>query len=88
MSGTDNKKTINILKTARGQLDGIIKMIENERYCVDISKQILAVQALLKKGNLEILSRHMRSCVKESMEQGKGDEKIDEVLMILDKYIK
>ncbi|TCK92423.1 DNA-binding FrmR family transcriptional regulator [Natranaerovirga hydrolytica] len=84
----DNKKTTNLLKTARGQLDGIIKMIEEERYCVDISKQILSVQGLLKKSNLEILNNHMRGCVKDAMQEGNGDEKIEEIMIILDKYIK
>lgn len=40
---------MNLLKTSKGQLEGIIKMVEDDRYCVDISKQLLAVQALLKK---------------------------------------
>jgi len=51
----ERQKALNLLKTARGQIDGIIRMIEEDRYCVDISKQILAAQALLKKSNLEIL---------------------------------
>ena len=40
------------LKIARGQLDGILQMIEADRYCVDISNQIMATQALLKSANL------------------------------------
>jgi DNA-binding FrmR family transcriptional regulator len=88
MEASKNTKAVNLLKTARGQIDGILKMIEDERYCVDISKQILAVQALLKKSNLEVLNNHMKGCVKEAMKQGKGDEKIEEIMMILDKYIK
>ena len=42
-----------LLKTARGQLDGILKMVEEDRYCIDISNQILASNALLKKANLK-----------------------------------
>lgn len=88
MAREGDKKILDLLKTARGQLDGIINMVEEERYCVDISKQILAVQALLKKSNLEILKRHMHSCVKEAVLQEQGDEKIDEIILILDKYLK
>ena len=47
----DKKQVLNLLKTSRGQMDGIIRMLEEDRYCVDISKQILSVQALLKKAN-------------------------------------
>lgn len=44
------------IKIARGQLDGILRMIEEDRYCVDISNQLLATQALLKRVNQEILT--------------------------------
>ncbi|ERJ12020.1 metal-sensing transcriptional repressor [Haloplasma contractile] len=84
----EDKQLINLLKTSKGQIDGILKMIENDRYCVDISKQILAVQSMLKKANLRILEGHINSCVKEAFSEGKGDEKVSEVIDILGKYIK
>ncbi|MCX5775677.1 MAG: metal-sensing transcriptional repressor, partial [Firmicutes bacterium] len=43
-----------LVKTARGQLDGVIKMIEEDRYCIDISNQILAAEAILHKANQKI----------------------------------
>lgn len=45
------------LKIARGQIDGILQMIEEDRYCVDISTQLQSVQALLKSVNQQILMR-------------------------------
>ena len=53
------------IKIARGQLDGILRMIEEDRYCVDISNQLLATQALLKRVNQEILRAHIRGCIRE-----------------------
>lgn len=47
------------IKIARGQLDGILRMIEEDRYCADISNQLLATQALLKRVNQEILRAHI-----------------------------
>ncbi|MFZ7121476.1 MAG: metal-sensing transcriptional repressor [Eubacteriaceae bacterium] len=79
---------INLLKTSKGQIEGILKMINNDRYCIDVSKQILAVQALLKKANLRLLDNHIRSCVKEAFEMGTESEKIDEIIEIIDKYSK
>ncbi|MDH5638051.1 MAG: metal-sensing transcriptional repressor [Nitrospinota bacterium] len=76
------------LKTARGQLDGIVRMVEEERYCVDISKQILSVQSLLKKANMEILKGHIKTCVKHAVEKGEGDEKIEEIFSLIDRYAK
>jgi len=76
------------LKTARGQLDGILKMIEEDRYCIDVSKQILAVQSLLKKANLEILRGHVKTCVAHAVKKGDADAKIEEIFDIIDKYAK
>lgn len=48
------------LKIARGQIDGILQMIEEDRYCVDISNQLQSTQALLRSANQEILQAHIR----------------------------
>ena len=77
----------NTLKTARGQIDGILKMIDDERYCIDISKQIFAVQSLMKKANMKILRGHMNSCVLSAVNDGTAEEKIEEIIYILEKYI-
>lgn len=81
----DKAKTARLIKTARGQLDGILKMIEEDRYCIDISNQLMATQAILNKVNKEILKAHMLCCVKDAIVANDADEKINEVLMILDK---
>ena len=73
------------VKIANGQIQSVIKMIEDDRYCVDISNQIIAAQGLLKKANLLILRQHMNHCVKEAFEHDNGDEKIDEIMDILSK---
>lgn len=63
-------------------------MIEEERYCIDISNQILASIALLKKANLHILSGHLHSCVKQAMQQGDSEEKLKEIEDVLGKLMK
>ena len=50
----DQKQITRLLKTARGQIDGILKMVEEDRYCIDISHQLMACEAVLKKANKEI----------------------------------
>ncbi|HZK35327.1 MAG TPA: metal-sensing transcriptional repressor [Bacillota bacterium] len=82
------QELLNLLKTSRGQISGIIKMLEDDRYCVDISKQLLAVQGLLKKVNQKNIDQHIKNCVKEAIIEGQGDEKIDEVLELIDIYAK
>ncbi|MBZ9636343.1 metal-sensing transcriptional repressor [Clostridium sp. FP1] len=80
-------KALQALKTSKGQIEGIIKMMEDGRYCVDISNQIIAAQALLKKANLLILKQHMHHCVVEAVKQDNGDEKIDEIIELLSKIM-
>lgn len=90
MINEEKKKALTLLKTARGQIDGIINMIEDDRYCVDISTQILSAIGLLQKANLNILDQHIRNCVKTAILEGEeeGEEKIDEIIYVIDKYIK
>ncbi len=88
MECSDKNQVLNLLKTSRGQLEGIIKMVEDDRYCVDISKQLLAVQAQLKKVNLKVIDQHIKHCVKQAFTEGYGDEKVDEIIELLDKYAK
>ncbi|MFQ9511876.1 MAG: metal-sensing transcriptional repressor [Lachnospiraceae bacterium] len=84
----DKKKVERLLKTARGQLDGIMRMMEEDRYCIDVSNQLLATQAILTKVNKEILRAHMECCVKDAILSEDADEKIEEVLSLLEKMMK
>ncbi|AOR24641.1 metal-sensing transcriptional repressor [Clostridium taeniosporum] len=83
----ERKKALQYLKTAKGQIEGIIKMIEDERYCIDIANQILASQSLLKKADLMILQGHLRHCFKEACLNNNPDEKIEEMNKVLEKII-
>ena len=84
------KRALLKLKTARGQIDGIVRMIEDDRYCIDISTQILAALSLLKKANLDVLDGHIRSCVTDAILEGEeeGDEKIEEIMYTIDRFIR
>ncbi len=68
----DRKSVERKLKIARGQIDGILQMIEDDRYCVDISNQLLATQALLKRANQQIVQAHIQSCVREALEEDRA----------------
>ncbi|MDO4940780.1 MAG: metal-sensing transcriptional repressor [Erysipelotrichaceae bacterium] len=82
----DHKQVKKYLSIARGQLDGIIKMIDEDRYCIDISDQLMATRALLKKTNNLIIKNHIDNCVKDAIKQG-NDDKLDEVIKVLEKQI-
>lgn len=81
----DHKKVNLLLKTARGQIDGILHMIEEDRYCMDVSYQIMAAASVLRKANKLVLKAHMESCVREALAKEDSDEKIKEFVNLIDK---
>jgi len=80
----DHKQVTKYLNMAKGQLEGILKMVEEDRYCIDISNQLLATTAILKKANKTILSAHLESCVLETLNED-GVQKIEEIMSVLNK---
>jgi DNA-binding FrmR family transcriptional regulator len=87
----DKKKVTRLLKTARGQLDGLLKMVEEDRYCIDISNQLLATQAIIRNANKEVLHGHLEGCLGDALigdPSGAGREKIEEIMSIIDKLNK
>lgn len=75
------------LKIAKGQLEGILRMIEEDRYCVDISNQLLATQSLIKSASQQIMQAHIRNCVREGLGTDEPNPKLEEALRLLEKMI-
>lgn len=71
MDEQTRQKSINRLKSAAGHINGIISMLEDDRYCIDIIKQVQAVQAALEKTNQLILDDHLHTCVTTAIQ---GDD--------------
>lgn len=84
----DTKTVLRLLKTARGQLDGIIKMVEDDRYCIDISQQVMATEAILNRTNKEILAAHLKHCVQEAAFPEERNQKIEEFVQTLGRILK
>ncbi|MEG0598001.1 MAG: metal-sensing transcriptional repressor [Oscillospiraceae bacterium] len=84
----DEKTVLRLLKTARGQMDGIIKMVEEDRYCIHISQQVMATEAMLNRINREILTAHLKHCVNAAATPAEREEKIDELVDMLGKILK
>lgn len=74
---------LNRLKTVRGHLDAVIAMVEEERYCPEIMKQVSALQGSLEKVNRVLLANHVETCVLHAVAQGRTDEIVDELLETL-----
>jgi len=84
----DKAKVSTLIKTARGQLDGILRMIEQDRYCMDISNQVLAAQAVLTRAHKEIPKAPMQTSVMHAVESGDSADKLAELTDLLDKVLK
>ena len=79
-----HKEEIPSLSRVEGQVRGIAKMIDEDKYCIDILNQIKAVKNALKSVEGRILKKHMKECVKEALSDEKGfDDKVEEVLKTL-----
>ena len=81
----DHNSVLRKLKIARGQLEGIIRMVEEDRYCVDISNQLLATQSLLKTINQEVVKAHIEGCVRDALQTDRIDPKLEEALALLNR---
>jgi len=86
---TTHEQEIVRLNRIEGQVRGIRRMIEEERYCIDILTQINSIQGALKAVRENILERHLKGCVKKSFTEGDTEDraqKIDEVIEVLRKF--
>ncbi len=71
------------LKNARGHLDGVIRMVENDTYCPDVMKQLSAVQGAVQGANRLMLRNHLETCVSAAMQAGRTAEIVDELMEAL-----
>lgn len=83
----DRTTVLRLLKNARGQIDGIIKMVEDDRYCMDIAQQLSAADAMLRRANREVLTAHLKHCVEHAESDQARAEKIDELVKALEKLL-
>jgi DNA-binding FrmR family transcriptional regulator len=72
-------KVLNRLKTIEGHLRGIIRMVEEDAYCIDVIRQIQAVEAALSKTSAQILEDHLNSCVITAV-RGDSEQERERVL--------
>ncbi|HHC08212.1 MAG TPA: metal-sensitive transcriptional regulator [Actinobacteria bacterium] len=77
------KSALGRLKTIRGHLDAVIRMVEEERYCPEIMKQVSAVQGSLEKVNRILLQNHVETCVLRAVEEGRSAQVVDELMETL-----
>ena len=87
VNSKEYKQMIRRLRLIEGQVRGIEKMVEEDRYCIDILIQVSAIQSALNAFNKELLAQHIHSCVVDDIRNGK-DEVVDELVAAVQKLMK
>ena len=85
---TTHKETLNRLSRIAGQVAGVKRMVEEEKYCIDIVTQIQAARAALRSVEIKILEKHMHHCVSNAVDSGDTNEtteKVEELLRLMKK---
>lgn len=83
MHEADKKGVLTRLKRVSGQAQGLVRMVEDDQYCVDVLQQIAAVQGALAQVSKQLLRSHLKTCVVEAFEsedRGDRDRAIEEIV--------
>ena len=83
MKEQHKREALNRLKTVRGHMDAVIGMVDDERYCPDLMKQVSALQGSLEKVNRVLLQNHVETCVLEAVAEGRSEQIVDELMETL-----
>ena len=75
------------LKRIEGQVRGLQRMIEEDKYCIDILTQLNSATSALRAVGVGLLDGHARLCLRESFEQGEGDAKVDEMVAAMARFV-
>ena len=85
---TDHKHDVRArLSRIDGQVRGIQRMVDEDRYCIDILTQVNAVKAAIDKVALSLLKDHVQHCVADAAKAGKGDEKLHELTTAVGRFL-
>ncbi|MBB6449825.1 DNA-binding FrmR family transcriptional regulator [Geomicrobium halophilum] len=79
----NKQELLNRLKRIEGQVRGVQKMIDEDKYCVDILHQISAIQSAMKKVSVSLMEDHTNHCVANAIQEGNKEEMIDELMDVM-----
>lgn len=83
MKPTYQSSVVNRLRSARGHLDGVLRMVEEDAYCPDVMKQLSAIQGQIEGASRLVLRNHLETCVATAMAAGRTEEIVDELMEAL-----
>lgn len=81
----NQERILHRLKIARGHLDQVIRMVEDQKYCIDIIHQSQAVQSALKEVDTITLENHLKTCVVDHIKNGESEKSVEEIMKVFKK---
>ena len=91
MQAETKKDVLNRLRSIEGHVRGIQRMVEDDEYCVDVMKQVKAVQSAMERVNSLVLANHLQTCVTDSLRSNDVDERervIGEIIQVFDASVR
>lgn len=85
---TDNKKLVHRINRIEGQIQGLRRMVENDRPCMDVLKQVAAILGATRSMGTVVLEHHLKGCVSDAVGRKKNEKLIGEVVEIFNKFSK
>lgn len=82
----DTRNTVNRLNRVAGQVQGVVRMIEQDRYCIDVLTQLAAIKSALAKVESEVLKRHAASCVASAIASGNEADQREKFSELIDLF--
>jgi DNA-binding FrmR family transcriptional regulator len=82
----DNAALLQRLRKIEGQVRGVQRMVEDDRYCVDILVQLSAIRSAVQAVGLSLLESHVRGCVARALQAGDGQQAVTELLEVLSQF--
>lgn len=82
----DNAALVQRLRKVEGQVRGVARMVEEDRYCIDVLVQIAAIRSALNAVGQNLIEGHVRHCVAKALQSGNGEHAIQELLDVLAQF--
>jgi CsoR family transcriptional regulator, copper-sensing transcriptional repressor len=84
----DKTALVSRLHKIEGQVRGLARMVESDEYCIDILTQIASARSALESLGMMLLQEHIEGCVRDSLNPATGQERVDELIATVNRFIK
>ena len=85
---TSHQSLVPRLRRIEGQIRGIARMVEERRYCIDIIQQMSAARQALNQVSLQVMNRHINTCVSQAIRRREGAAKVNELMRTITRFVK